>query len=202
MARRRKKHTKRRRSRRVGALSLGGKDTGMKLLAVGAGFLLGGTINGLIDKALPKEPVPAGSSGTATVPTKNAQMVATVGGLGIGGLLLLRRQSGTALKLAGGVLAGASLKRALGTMGILSGFQSVPVIGRHRMAGYQSTPVIGGTVPSQLSGRTPPQLSGYRPAGSGVGAYVNQGSGVMGSIGSCEGSGSGISGTGGSGFLG
>lgn len=198
---RKRKHHKRRRSRRVGALSLGGKDTGVKLLAVGAGFFLGSTINGFVDKILPKttDPVP--------VPTKGAQTMAMVGELGIGGLLLLRKQSGTtgmAMKVAGGVLAGAGLKRALSVMGIMSGFQSVPVIGRHRMAGYQSTPVIGAsTVPSQLAGRTPPQLSGYRPAGSGVGAYVNQGSGVMGSIGCCDGSsGSGITSTNGSGYLG
>lgn len=201
MARRRKKQAKRRRSRRVGALSLGGKDTGMKLLAVGAGFLLGDTINGFIDKALPKEATPAGSTAVSTVPTKNAQTLAMVGGLGIGGLLLLRRQSGTPLKVAGGVLAGASLKRALKVMGVISGYQSVPVIGRHRMAGYQSTPVIGLTTPAQLGNRVPPQLGGYRPAGSGVSGYVNQGSGVMGGIGACE-NGSGITGTNGSGYLG
>lgn len=196
---RRKKHHKPHRRRRVGGLNLGGKGAAMKLLAVGAGFLLGNTINGAIDRLLPKtaDPVP--------VPTKNAQMMAAVGEVGIGGLLLLYKKSGNTgmiMSGAGGVLAGAGLKRALKVMGIMSGFQSVPVIGRHRMAGYQSTPVIGGNVPSQLSGRTPPQLSGYRPAGSGVGSYVNQGSGVMGSIGSCDdGSGSGITSYAGSGYM-
>jgi hypothetical protein len=203
MARKRRKATRRRRSRRVGALRLGGKDTGLKLLAVGAGFLLGGTINGMVDKFLPKttDPVP--------VPTKAGETMATVGEIGIGGLFLMRRSSGTvgmATKIAGGVLAGAGLKRALKVLGIMSGYQSVPVIGRrsHSMAGYQSVPVIGASVtPAQLAGRTPPQLAGYTPAGSGVGAYTSQGSGVMGAIGCCNGSsGSGITSDTGSGYLG
>lgn len=197
MAKGRKRH-KRRRSRRVGAFSLGGSDTGVKLLAVGAGFFLGNTVNGVINKMLPKttDPVP--------VPTRSANTLATVGQVGIGGLLLMRKQSGNAgmaMKVAGGLLLGSGIKRALALTGIMAGYQSVPVIGKHRMAGYQSVPVIGAsTVPAQLAGRTPPQLSGYRPAGSGVGAYVNQGSGVMGSVGSCD-SGSGIMSSG-TGYLG
>ena len=199
MHHRRKKHHKRR-HRRVGALSMGKGDTGLKLLAVAGGFLLGSTINTTIDKMLPKEAPPAGSTTPSTTPTKNAQMMATVGEIGIGGLLLLRKRGGTIAKVAGGVLAGAGLKRALGVMGVMNGYQSVPVIGAHRMAGYQRVPVIGANVvPAQLAG-VPHQLSGYRPAGSGVGAYVNQGSGVLGGIGNCDG-GSGITNTGGGGFM-
>jgi hypothetical protein len=194
-----KKHKRRR--RRVGAFGSGSKkDIGVKLLAIGAGFfLLGKTINSAIDKVLPKttDPVP--------VPTKSSRIGAMVGEIGVGGLLLMYKKSGTigmVTKGAGGLLAGAGLRRALGELGIMSGFQSVPVIGRHRMAGYQQTPVIGGNVPGQLAGRTPPQLSGYRPAGSGVGAYVNQGSGVMGAIGCCDdGNGSGITSYSGSGYM-
>lgn len=194
MARGRKRTQKRRRSRRVGGFKMGGKDTGVKLLAVGAGFLLGNMINAAVDKMLPK------TTDTVPVPTKGAQTAAMVGELGLGGALLLMKAGGTVGKVAGGVLAGAGLKRALSVLGIMSGYQSVPVIGRHRMAGYQQTPVIG-AIPAQLSGRTPPQLSGYRPAGSGVGAYTSQGSGVMGSIGSCEsGNGSGLNHTG-SGYM-
>lgn len=197
MAKRRKR-THRRRRRRVGAFGLGGSDTGVKLLAVGAGFLLGNTINAQIDKMLPK------TTDTVPVPTKNAQTMAMVGELGLGGLLLLRKQSGTAgtaMKVAGGVLAGAGLKRALKVLGVMSGYQSVPVIGRHRMAGYQSVPAIGAKVPAQLAGKTPPQLAGYRPAGSGVGAYVPAGSGVLGGIGNCD-NGSGLTTSAGSGYMG
>jgi len=194
MARRRKRTQKRRRSRRVGAF--GGRKTDMvvKLASVVGGFLLGNVINTAVDKMLPK------TTDTVPVPTKGAQTAAMVGELGLGGALLLMKAGGTIGKVTGGVLAGAGLKRALSVLGIMSGYQSVPVIGRHRMAGYQQTPTLG-AIPAQLAGRTPPQLSGYRPAGSGVGAYTSQGSGVMGSIGSCEGgSGSGINHTG-SGYM-
>jgi len=204
MAHRRKKHTRhhgrRRRPRGVGALKLGSKDIGLKLAAIAGGWFLGGVVNTAVDKVLPKttDPVP--------VPTKNAQIAATAGEIGIGGLLLLRRSSGTSgmvQKVAGGILVGAGLKRALKVMGVISGYQNVPVIGRHRMAGYQNVPVIGGT-PPQLAGKTPAQLQGFRvngynAAGSGVGAYIPSGSGVMGSIGNCEG-GSGITNTG-SGYM-
>ncbi len=86
--------------------------------------------------------------------------------------------------IAGGVLAGAGLKRALKKFGVITGYQAVPVIGK-RMAGYQAVPVIG-RVPSQLSG-TPSQLEGFR-----VNGYTPTGSGskVMGSV-DCN-SGSGI----------
>ena len=134
-------------------------------------------------------------------------MAATVGLVGIGGLLLMRKKSQPALKYAGGVLLGAGLKRALKVLGVVSGYQSVPVIGRsHRMAGYQSVPVIGRTItPPQLAGYTPPQLAGYIPAGSGVSGYRPAGSGVgvMGRIGNIEGanSGSGINNTSGGSYM-
>lgn len=200
-----KKHHKRRRSRRVGALGIGKGDTGLKLLAVAGGFFLGNTINSQIDKMLPKETPPAGSTTPSTIPTKTAQTGAMVGEIGLGGLLLLRKQSGMIAKVAGGVLAGAGIKRALSVMGVMNGiggYQNVPVIGAYRMAGYQNVPVIGANpIPSQLSGaRTPPQLSGYRPAGSGVGGYLSQGTGVLGSVGSCDNS-SGITSTNSSGYM-
>jgi hypothetical protein len=203
--RRSKKHTKRRRSRRVGALGIGKGDTGLKLLSIAGGFFLGNTINTQIDKMLPKEPPPAGSTTASTAPSKTAQTAAMVGEIGLGGLLLLRKRSPMMLKVAGGVLAGAGIKRALNVMGVLTGiggYQSVPVIGTHRMAGYQNVPVIGANpVPSQLAGaRTPPQLSGYRPAGSGVGGYLSQGTGVLGSVGNCD-KGTGITSTDSSGYM-
>lgn len=195
MAKKRKKHSRRR--RRVGAFKLGGSDTGIKLLAVGAGFLLGNTINGAIDKMLPK------TTDTVPVPTKSSQTIAMVGEVGLGGLLLLRKQSGSTgmvMKGLGGLLVGAGVKRALKVLGVMGGYQSVPVIGRHRMAGYQAVPALG-KVPAQLAGKVPPQLSGYRPAGSGVGGYVPAGSGVLGGIGNCD-NGSGITTSTGSGYMG
>jgi len=177
---------KRRRHRRVGAMGFGGKkDAGLKLLAVAGGFLLGDNINTQLDKILPKS-----KDATTGIETPN-QTIGIVGEIGLGGLLLMRKKKNMPLTLVGGLLAGAGLKRAAKKMGLLKGYQSVPVIGRHRMGGYQSVPVIGNTVvPSQLSGKTPAQLQGYK-----VGAYLPHGSGVM--AGSDGGSGSGISGNGG-----
>ncbi len=174
----RRKHHKRR-HRRVGAMGLGKGGNGMKLLAVAGGFFLGDTINAQIDKFLPKTT----ETGT-TVQTPN-QTIGIVGEIGLGGLLLMRKRSNMIMTIGGGVLAGAGLKRLAKKMGILSGYQNVPVIGRHRMTGYQSVPVIGGR-PAQLQGtRTPSQLQGFK-----VNGYASQGSGAL--MGGC---GSGLSGT-------
>lgn len=202
---RRRKHHKRRHHRRVGALGIGKGDFAIKLLSVAGGFFLGNTINEQIDKILPKQPSPAGSTTPSTTPTKTGDALAMAGEIGLGGLLMLRRRGGTIAKVAGGIIAGAGIKRALKVMGVMNGiggYQNVPVIGSHRMAGYQNVPVIGAnSIPAQLAGsRTPPQLSGYRPAGSGVGGYLSQGTGVMGSIGACD-NGSGITSTNSSGYM-
>lgn len=178
----------RRRSRRVGAISLGGKkSTGLKLLAVAGGFLMGDMINTQVDKILPKK---TNADGTQT-PNNT---LGIIGEVGIGGLLLLKKKQSMITTIGGGVLAGAGLKRALKTMGVLKGYQNVPVIGKHRMSGYQSVPVIGNGMPPQLSGRVPAQLQGYRvngytPHGSGMGVLAGD-------------SGSGITNTSSSGYMG
>lgn len=184
-------HSRRRRSRRrVGAsgLSLGKGGTGMKLLSIAAGYFMAETINAQVDKVVPKTTDP-----TTLVQTPN-QNIAIIGEVGLGGLLLMKKVgSGTAstvLKFGGGVLLGAGLKRALKKFGVIKGYQSVPVIGRPKMAGYQSVPVIGKTsVPPQLAGR-PAQLQGYR-----VNGYTPHGSGVM------SGTGSGLAVNSGSGYM-
>jgi hypothetical protein len=193
MAKKRKQ--KRRRTRRVGAFSMGKKDMGLKIASLAAGYFLANTINAKLDQLTTKT-----TAATATTPATITPPPATlllVGELGLGGLLLLRKGGagtmGMVTKVAGGLLAGAGIKRALKTMGIISGYQAVPVIGKHRMAGYQSVPVIGGT-PPQLAGR-PSQLQGFR-----VNGYTNTGSGVMGGIGAIEG-GSGINNSG-TGYMG
>lgn len=192
MAKRKKRGHKTRKRRHVGALNLRGKDTTMKLVALAAGFLIGPKLNAAIDKAN------TATSTTGVVTTKVDPTIIMVGEIGVGGLLLMRKRSNTILKLGGGVLAGAGIRRAIGKMGLMNGFQSVPVIGRHRMAGYQSVPVLGASMPPQLSGRsgTPMQLQGFR-----VNGYVPTGSGVMGSIGAVD-SGSGITNSGGGSCMG
>lgn len=195
MAKRRSGHHKKRgrRRRRVGAVSmksLTGK-TGIKLLSVAAGIAFGKQINAQIDKMNTK--TDASGATTTRVPTS----MLTLGEIGIGGLLMMYKKSGTTgtvVNVVGGVLAGVGVRRALAQAGIMAGFQSVPVIGRHRMAGFQSVPVIGNRrMPTQLSGRVPSQLQGFRvngyiPTGSGVGAMgsvpggsgISTGSGYMG----------------------
>ena len=206
MSRRRRKHTThhRRRRRHVGALGLKGKDSTLKLAALAGGFLLGKSVNGMIDSlAVKMSPQTGTTANTNNITGSNIPTVAaTVGEIGIGGLLLIRKKSpgtlGMVLQVTGGILAGAGLRRALGSMGIMNGYQSVPVIGRHRMAGYQSVPVIGQrNIPAQLAGgNTPAQLQGFR-----VNGYTPTGSGVMGKIGAIDG-GSGITNTGGGGYMG
>lgn len=206
MSRRKKRHVthhRRRSHRRVGAFGLKGKDSALKLAALAGGFLLGKAINNQVDKIAAKI---SPQSGATTNPNNIAgstipAVAASIGEIGLGGLLLMRKQSGGMgkyLQIAGGVLAGAGLRRVLGSLGIMTGYQSVPVIGKHRMAGYQSVPVIGrNVIPAQLAGSgMPAQLQGFR-----VNGYRPTGSGVMGKIGAVEG-GSGITNTGGGGYMG
>lgn len=173
------------RRRRVGAIGLQAGSTGLKLLSIAAGYLAADTINEQVDKILPKKKDEAGVEGPN-------QTIAIVGEVGLGGLLLMKRRPTMITTVAGGIAAGAGLKRALKTMGVLKGYQSVPVIGRHRMAGYQSVPVIGKTVvPPQLAGK-PGQLQGFRVNGVWNNGYDSQGSGVMGSVMDANANGSGI----------
>lgn len=179
----RKHHTgRRRKSRRVGAVSLGNTSMLLKLGSLAAGYFLADTINPFIDKVVPK------TTDTTTNTQVPNQTIAIIGELGVGGLLLMKRtgkgMTGKALTVVGGVLAGAGVQRAMKKMGVIKGYQSVPVIGRPKMAGYQSVPVIG-SLPPQL-GKIPAALNGY-----GVNGYVPRGSGrntgVMGAIGNIEG---------------
>jgi len=151
---------------------------------------LADTVNGEIDKVNTPAPTPATATSPAT--QRSPYLSGTVvmaGELGIGALLLLsKKKSGTmgmVKTVAGGVLAGAGLKRALKSFNIISGYQSVPVVGR-RMGGYQGVPVIGAVRPSQLAGG-PGQLqggNGFRVNGMNNNGYVPTGSGsrVMGAV--------------------
>lgn len=182
MAKKASKTKKKKGARRVGALN---PNSGvMKLAAVAVGYFLADTINGAIDKVLPASIV------TPTDPASLMKYAPSAVQLGLGGFLLMSKGKASIVKTAGGgILAGAGLKRALRSAGVITGYQATPVIGRaqHRMAGYQSTPVIG-NVPAQLAG-VPAQLQGYR-----VNGYTPAGSGVMGAVNSrygADGNGSG-----------
>ena len=195
------KHKKKHRRRRVGGLGGGKKgDLLIKVGSLAVGYLMADTINGQIAKLIPDKTT-AATATTAATTTSRANIRMGVG-IGLGGLLLLKKSKGTigmAMKVSGGLLAGAGLKLALKQAGIITGYHNVPVIGRHRMAGgmhgYQSVPVIGGT-PAQLSG-TPGQLQGYKV---GMGQYGAQGSGVISGFNKATNTGSGILNTG-SGYM-
>lgn len=168
-----KKHKKRKHRRRMGAIGGGKSSNLIKVGAIAVGYLMADTINGKIDTFLPKT-----KNATTNVDEPN-QWVGVGAELGVGGLLLMRKRGKykMATDVAGGILAGAGLKRALKKTGVIAGYQSVPVIGNRRVAGYQQTPVIGGR-PAQLQG-TPAQLQG----GFRVNGYLSQGSSVMGGTG-------------------
>lgn len=191
--RKNKKKSGGKKRRRVGGLNLK-SGTGLKLLAVAGGFLAGNMINNQFDK-LGEKIMPPVKNPDGTTTGNRAAPFLTVGQLGLGGLLLLKSK-GMIGTVAGGLVAGAGLKRALRQMGVISGYQNVPVIGRRRLAGYQNTPVLGG-LPPQLAG-VPGQLQGFKVNGGlGYNGYGSQGSGVMGTMinpnGTAAGKGSGVS---------
>jgi len=170
MAHKKKHHGKRR--RRVGAMSFGSSGTLVTIASAVGGFVFADKINPLLDKLV---------TPTAT----NQTMVGAVQtGAGLGTALYLAKKARGPVKMiaqaAGGLAAGAGAKRLLKSMGVISGYQNVPVIGRRNVGGYQSVPVIGGPTPSQLQGMRPGQLqgykvNGYRPHGSGVNGMMSPG---------------------------
>lgn len=146
---RHKKHKKtHRRRHRVGALSMSAGSPVVMIGSVALGYLAGSAVNNAINMLIPASMKTAPSTGKIVA---GAQ-------LGLGALLVLGKGKKSLMKtIAGGLLAGAGIKRAtvvfapnttdtLGayaTPGQLSGYGDVPVIGRRRVAGYGDVPVIG-----------------------------------------------------------
>jgi len=196
-----KKKTHRKKHKKVSGLGamLNPKSPIVMVAAIAGGYFFGDKINNFADTLIPDSLTNA-TAATATTPAKPATLSADTadkilmaGELGIGALLLLKGKPHLVKTLAGGVLAGAGLQRALISFNIVkvSGYQAVPVIG-NRVRGYQSVPVIGST-PAQLQG-LPAQLQGYRvngykPNGSGAGML---GSLYTNAVANDNGSGSGI----------
>lgn len=172
-----KKHT--RRHKRVGAMALTANSPLVQYGSIIGGFLLADQINSMLDKV------------TGTMDAK------IVGGLeaGLGAALsfnLLKMKKKSVIATAGGgILLGAGAKRLGKALGLINGFQDVPVVGtRRRMNGYRSVPVIGG----YNSARIPVPTGGGALNGYAVPAPAGR---VMGSIGT-SGSGSGLMATPGS----
>jgi hypothetical protein len=178
MARRKSQKKHHHQRRRVGALGMS-KNTLVKVAGAAVGFFLGDTINPMIDSVIPSSLFP--TTTTVTPATGFAALGVNqptiVGTLQIVGGFLIAKGPSKVKNGLGGLLIGLGGQRLLKKAGIVTGYQSVPVIGRRRMAGYQNTPVIAGSgVPPQLSG-VPDQLQGFR-----VNGYGSQGSGVMGKV--------------------
>jgi hypothetical protein len=178
-----RKHKKgQHRRRKVGAMSLHHSSPLVVLGSMGLGYFLGDTVNSMIDSVIPSSIFPAAATTTPAATGiaslgLNENTAALVLEGGVGTMLLVAKTGRSVVKsAAGGFLVGLAGHRLLKTMGVVTGYQSVPVIGNRRVAGYQSVPVIGGT-PQVLQG-TPAVLQGYKVSG-----YGSQGSGVMGKVG-------------------
>lgn len=155
MAKRRKTaKRKTSRRRRVGALNF--NNPMIKYGSIAAGYLLGDKINDTISKA--------------TGDKIDGKIVAAAEA-GAGLLLFTSKKvKKPMLKVIGGVLAGAGIKKALSEFGVINGFENVPVL-----AGYSSVPVISGYTTQQpaLNGFNVPRTVSASVMGSIDGSGIN-----------------------------
>src|SRR5688500_3071639 len=80
--------------RRMGS-TLNAQSPVVKILAVGAGFFVGETVNTAIDKVLPKQAGEVGPGLPGGTISKGTNTAAIVGQVGLGGLLLMGKKGGT-----------------------------------------------------------------------------------------------------------
>lgn len=155
-----KSHKKKSRRHKVGALSMNASSPIVMIGSVALGYLAGGFVNSAINALVP--------AGIKTQPY--AGKVLAGGQMGLGALLILGKGKKSLLKtIAGGLVAGAGIKRATivfapNTTDTLGGYGQVPVLGAYttpgqigyggrRVAGYGQVPVIGAYSPnSSLTG--------------------------------------------------
>jgi hypothetical protein len=152
MAKRRKTTQKRgsgsRGRRRIGAMGLNPDSPMVPIAAAAAGFLLGDKINALFDKV---------------TGTMDGKLVGAIEGGAGAALIMLRlgKKKSLVQVAAGGLLAGAGVKRLLQEFGVINGiggYHSVPALG-NRMRGYHSVPALGMT-PGYTPNRGPGQVNG------------------------------------------
>lgn len=164
-----KKHSSTRRHR-MGAvkMKMNASSPIVQIGALAVGYLLGDTLNTGIDNTVFK----------SSTPSSGAMKGVAVAEAGIGAALMMMGKKTMLKTVAGGVLAGAGIKRAAKAFGIISGYGSVPVVGYRRMNGYGEVPVVGA-----VPGFTPSaSLNGYTP-NIALGASVPVRQNVMGSVG-------------------
>ena len=145
------KHAKRRKSakkttrrrRRIGAVALNANSPIVQYGSIAAGFLLGTQVDTMLSKVIP-----------ANVDGK----IIAAGEVGIGYMLSFGNKGAKKLlpTVAGGLMIGAGIKKAITAFGI-GGFQMVPAVG-----GYRSVTAIGAP---------PKRLSGYNAGRNGLNGY-------------------------------
>lgn len=153
------------RRRKVGAMAMSAKSPLMTIAPIVAGYFLADKINTPIDTA---------------VGGKVDSKIVAAGEIGIGYLLAFKGKKSMPKSIAGGILIGAGLKRALKDFGVVTGFYSVPVLSGRQVKGFHNVPVIGApgyAVPAR------PAMNGYKvPAAakvmSGCGDGNGSGSGI------------------------
>lgn len=145
-----KRKTSRRRS--VGALALNPSSQLVQLGSVAIGYLMATSINGAIDKVVPTN--------------VDAKLVAA-GQVGLGAALVMSKKKSLVKTVAGGVMAGAGLKRALTAFGI-GGFRNVPAVGN-----FRNVPAIGARRMSGYTTSAATNLAGYNTSRVPVTAYGN-----------------------------
>ncbi len=153
---RRRRTTGKRRSKRVGAMSLNPKNPLVLVASVAAGWFGSDQIFKVIDKAIPTKDT------SATDKTQVNVVSDTVLGGGMaaaGSALALLGKKSMMKTVAGGVLAGAGLKLVLTDQGVIKGFPSVPSVGRRRMNGFPSVPSVGFTPNALRGGYSPNRAS-------------------------------------------
>lgn len=140
-----------RKSKRVGAATLNPGNPIVMLAAVGVGYYFSDKLFVPLRNMLPMKTTAATTTAPATIAPIVSGTVLGAGMTGVGALLMLKGKKTMVKTVAGGVLAGVGLKGILKDQGVVTGFQSVPAIGRRGVNGFQSVPAVG-AVPNALQG--------------------------------------------------
>lgn len=140
-------------ARRVGAASINAENPLIKFGSIALGLVLANKVNEQIDKV--------------TGDKIDSKIVAAGQGA-LGAALVFRKTKGrgmvpVVLKIAGGVLLGSGVKRAMSSFGI-GGYQSIPAVN-----GYQSIPAVNGMLVPAETG-----LSGHVPNRVNIGAMMRR----------------------------
>ena len=156
MAKRRIKHHRTKRHRKVGLTTMSPANPLIVLGSLALGYLAGDTISAKLDAYVPTTTVPAVAA-TATTPAvpavvKNVVSDTVLGAseMGAGALLYLQGPKKIWSHVVAGFTAGVGLRLLLKDEGVVTGFQSVPVIG-NILNGFQKVPVVG-KIPNALKG--------------------------------------------------